>query len=913
MLTQAEVESTLLSTLQSYYYDNVLNYVTGQLRNNVKMVQLNTYPIAGVFSSSSRQVSMPASIQTFFNLFAVNIKDLSSVFRTTAEENIDTWITLEDLCNNYNINIDIYCTNGLMIPKRLVYFTSKQDAANYLGYFAIDTRAVNNATITTEDMYLTMYVDPTIEANKEVTSYIPVLDSSSYTLTLNVLINTFNANKANASLYINGYYYNNPSASILQPAYLKDKEVELCIDEDIDIQFTIDTRAKYNSTTDNQFKDIIHVPKQYNDNIIRTINLAHIFVYSTNTGKGIKLPFTVTSTTYQLTYCDLAIPSEIIDYAINFLADENIQILVRFNKYNDQLTVKYNQSWLPVIYNDCTDDEIISIYKGDVSSLVGKLDGNTLEQSYFNKLVYGSLSVTGSTALSNLINGIGYYNIPGILGENAVSVSISNDTTLTSLSVDRHPLIEIGEDTFMADVYVDGVKIGYDVCSYVATSTKCTINISDSYYQVTPSSRIDVILHVGNQSGMIRFTPTTGKLSCSVTGEYIKDLDSINMYKVTTLSTGDALDLNKQSYQYAYVLLSDADKAKYVGVSYASLVTTFTFNANAIGNAYVIVPKYYTNYYTQAITLNSNTSKIDSIRIQPRIESQVEAVSMPFLGATDVDVFLNGKHLTANLDYRVVDYTSPGIVDKYINIQNYDYLKTNGTNVVDILMKSYTSLDSITGFVVDKKFAGGDGTNNLWLTGNTAVYINGLYIRNSSINYTYEDEFTITDTAVDAINTTAYSVNTTISNLLNTTLTKYADTSITNVVSAVLNYLVSKSTYIAPSQEIISRYRSIYSTYLNTVIYQTLLDSSAGNVYSYTQTEIAGYLSNFDVYKDHDVIFIPNFLKDQPIKRIYNNMNPNYIEIKPAINFDLNASNSEVSITKLIFIRAIVDYVLNNY
>lgn len=918
MLTHEECIVKFKETIKQYYYNNIVKYVKSQRRNNIQLYTINKIPVSNKLTVDQHNIDLPQNNPTTYYVFGFNLQDVSNLHHTTTGLT-DKWIDLESLNNDYNINIDIYTSNGLMIPKRLCYYSAKDRSNVYIGYIAIDRLTVNSLDFKEHPVYLTIYQDTSIEKDRIVSSYIPFIDNDAK---LNNIINNYNNHLnnhdlVNGVLFIDGYYYHQPDNSILNTEYLRDKEVEFIVDDNSSVEFTIGERRQYRSYLDNKYKDIIHIPKRFGNSRIRTINLAHIYAYSKTTKKGIKLPFVIDSTTYQLTHSDLGIPAEIIDNAITYLGDNDLSIYVKFVDYvHDFQCVEFSHNWLTLLHDSCTDEEILDIYTGQVYKLQNVFNAKMLEKLLYTDLVYGNIDIDTEEGFTKLIECLGYLDIRSIVGNNLFVYDVLMLHQVTYFVVPKHIFIEEGNNKYLADVYIDNKKVRYDQCTYTSTKDNCIIQIEPQGYSPTISDQVQIVPRLGELGYFYEYEPTDDINNFSITNKGIKNIESISLYEVTNIISEQLRDVTNNQLRYGYSKIENIDN--YLRIEYSDIddTTTFQFTVNAYDKKYIILPRYYNQYHTDYRYIRSTqTLPNDTIYIQPKIQTVNGSTIIPFLGYENIEVFANGYKLINGLDFKIHDYKSsihPDLdLGTCVTIQNKDVVSFNGMNTFEILFKSYEELDEVNDFIIDNKF-GINNENDLWIDDHSLTYINRKLYPNSVIKYDYQDEYSLNTRELSVTNVAPVSITTSISKRLHDIITEYISDDI-GVIKLLLDYLISRNPK-EPSEDNtwIEEYPTIYSSYLNTIWNDIINSDTLGNEYTYTKEQIESILEPYEHLKDHDVIFQNGFMKRLPVIHKFLETSPNYIKIDNHLNIDLT-SITNIPSSKQLLMRAISDYILVTY
>ena len=946
------IQDKLYHKLIQYYNENICNHVNGQLRNNIQLRRVVDRPSTGLITTNYSYLKLPP-IGTFFHVYMFDVKDISWLVKNQSYESLSPfkWISLEELCNIHHINIDVYTQNGLMIPKRLIYLNSVGLSGNYIGYIAIDTKIdkyIPNLYVRNSDtgqydelvkLFLTVYVDTTIDNNRTVTSYIP----GDNTNKISYMINKFNSyishnNEDKVVLYINGYAYKRLPKNIISSScnYI----VELIEDFNVDKYFTQNTRYKYLSNIDSEYKDLIHVPIDIADDNIYTVNLFHIYVYDKKSHKGIKVPFTIAAKTYQVTHTDIGIPEEAINGICEILKSEDIEIDVRIHKYNKLNKFVLSETWFELLYKYAkSDSDIISILTRKEKLLINKLDASTLEQSSWVKLISSKFNPDNiKESFPILIQGLGYYHILTILGNIKFHIETTNLTKLYSLSLDKNLLIQDNKaNSFLASIYKNGIKLPYNQLQCYSKDNKSNIEFRYSE-PISSSDSINVKLDIDPQAQIIKHTPTSLENEIEISNCLIENNDQFDLYIKEDITGYQIYDQNNSLREHGFRKLSDAIKDSYIVTQYNDNtdITKFLFTNNSFNKELYITPKVYSLTESFNVPIYEE-DRHPSIYLDLLTSTINEKESIPFLGVEKFDIYVNGRYLIENLDFKITKLFSENYVAGYIaTIHDKDYLNLNGNNLIEVVAKTCKIKDKVNGLGINNVLASKDKINNLWLYNSTDVFINGKYIPNNNISYKYKDRFT---TNFDIPNISVYEIITSIPDALNDIIDSYIDSQYWETTSSVLDYLVRKNLDPTPdwNQVIVTQYKTVYSSYLNDIVLDIIKKNMPDYIHNYSESELQNILSQYDWKKKFDLflsmmdtdnpesidfcgnrrfLIAGNESDNNPLseKLKFSNLYPDCIEIHPTIDFDpRNLTEKEISTTKIILLRSIVDYVLSCY
>jgi len=857
------LKENISKKLISYYRENICSYPHGQLRNNIKLHKLSNQGVLSNYIDEFINVSMPTS-DIHYQVYVGSSIDFSNIYK-------GDWIRTDILLSK-GIYVDIALSNGYMIPKRYVYLKECPD--DNTTYIAIDKRYPRYKELNKQPIYATVYVDSTYEHDK--TYLIDYQSNLGNVTTKMTIVNKLSAN--NVTLYIDGLYIHNPKVTDIPTD--RDVDIELYINHDQDDVKIQTTRCKYTSIDDNKSKDVVMLDGD-TSTTIRPISITHMYIYDPIRRRGVKVNYAYIVDNYQLTHIDLCIPSDIIDNIQSMLGVDEVHIKVVSNKYDNisENKLSLHDHWFNILRYNLTDDELINIYRGNEPKLPN-ISGSILEQSYATKMISGKVTFLDKTPdeiISMFVSGYGDIAVANILNHDHITILDKSDKVrhIDMLTIPRSVMVEEGIDTCSVDIYIKGIRIPSNNIDRVTTLNNETRIYFRDNITIHKNTYVEVVCTPGIvHSEITSIVPTIDDNKLTYMGYLDKDRISIYVEDTDT-----------------YKLLKGNEKDSSCILEVDNNITNIVFNVSMYGKNIYIVPN--DGIYQTNVNINIKKNEVN------------ETISVEVLDGVHIPdmthhVYLNGRRLIPNLDYSVDETT--------VYIQNYRYLNIGNNNNIDIISYKSKVIDEDVSLYIDGKFSR-DTDNEILHETISSVYIDGRYVPVENIHNEYKD--TLSCPELDIPNYVSTYVVSSIPTVMYDIISKYDGKS--DISKKLYNYLLDKDTSSINIEEcIVTTKPSIYSIYLNTILYDIVHDRiEIPENLSYTDSQIHEIVSKYTHLRSIDVIFKENVIKSLATTLLFDNIATNKIELNHFLGIDIT-DVTDIPLYKRIMLHSIVDRTISD-
>lgn len=899
ILNKEQIKKDSLNYINRYIVNNVSVFPESEFRTNIKMNRISDEPKTSIFTSSSRRFMLP-SYNDSYHVYSFRISDIFGFIPT-----VDTWIRSDLLNDQYNIYFDIYTNNGLMIPKSAVFVTAINSfhrevliAIPFSILLKLGIPEDFQPEIDPNVLYLTMFSFKNTIIKKAVYSHTPL--NNLFTTIDNFLTSQ---NTSNMEVYINGVNYD---PSIAGDIIKYEDMIDLYIDENKVFTHTFDLEnlQSYTSSNENESvrKNIIHIPKELNeDRRIYTYDEMRMFI-RTEEDRGIFFSYIGDPTVSQLTFNDISITTYVInaleDYIRWKLPNENItKLVIDYYNYNDPSYFIANGNQIEKLYNNETNENIIKHLKLSLSNTLTSWYANNLEISQYISDIYNfKYNSYDVEQISDHIKSLGYYEYMSL-----ISPTIFKYTDLTEADtiIISKPVIWKSV-TCIPIVYINGIKISNTSFTYNESNNEINIVFTGETTFTTDDIIIIRLLPEFNND-ITLFTPVdiNNTFTCKKQNLIIYMKKDIPTYSIK----GYFDDPNIEEPVYKKILDFDPDipdtdmwntLAFYIQInSDDDSLIDIIFKQDSFNKEFYIQPKDFNSYINIPFSITQKESVVFDLKSANSL-----FIKSNILNINSVDVFLNGKTLINNIDYKLNELKN--INDEYRGYQlamnNIDYLQ-NPDNILEVYTSSIISDEEKTDYVIDNKIMR-DENIELWIPKLSYLIADGeIFTSDEIVQVNNHLEFK--DYVFD--NGTLCSLKTSIPKTIKNIFSEYEDPEYFLNITRINNYLFPNNPVINPDPILVQEPIKLYSVYLNTIINKILSDNLPVT-YSSNINDILDQISDYNFLKEFDILITD-----------LNNLNLDFIDIYPVYLSDLIVPNIPESMkNKYLVIHALTKYYLGS-
>ena len=829
-------DEIIAHAINTYILDKVWNEPYSEFRENIQPILLNDKSCIGNFISIYGTVlPLPTKTSAYYVYGLSNID-----MHIDINIPVNTWIDTATIANTYHTLFHLYTLKGIMCCKSYVYLRYSSD--RQFIYIAIDKRMLKkiDKTSSIKDIYFTIYYDSDQPNPITIDSFRIATDNSDYTYTIR--INNFLTDVSDIqhfTLFVNGKEYSNGSYI---PQY--NDYIDLINDKNIIGTFTVDLTdidygKVYNSTMDNCYKYVIHIPKALNPtNKVITHNTCDMYVIGNEKVNGahigLYLHRCANISVGQITHNDFSVPLHIVDAFRDHLQQQNVSIKVLLRQHDKNNTLIRDKNYIDLLYTH-DDRDIVQFLTGNKLQYpqLSFWNAQELEKSTYVKYLLDAPENITNQFITEYTEGLGYYHMVSLICErviyNTITPSFTGSLSLTKPYLYRGYKLE-------PIVYLNGRKILRDYISITYEDDQfITIQLTDNV-PYTVGDIMTIVLYLDGNKKIYSHTPT-------ITNPYINiDFDKIQVYEVTSQytqykglqhSSNTLYTLVKPNYGY-YVTLPNNDGT-----------TQVLFSEVCYGKKYIIISEYNTYYFN--LDIDAIVSTGGNIVFNLEYKDVTETEIHPILNIKNSSVYLNGRYLIKDLGYRIIPVTNKentGISFVQFILQGFDHLLDSG-NRLEIYLHMAEEEDRSYHFVRENIVT--DHTPiNIWFPTLTCCHVNGLLETN------VQDYGRYIQLPLGKYNNgDAFEVQTAIPKIINDFLKKYHDND-DKARLVLLNEYFGKNTIELPSLILLPQNYRIYSVFLNYIIRKILFEGfifidDPDDFRRTHQLEEYKYLMDFDI------------------------------------------------------------------
>ncbi len=704
-------EAQIAANLNLYLFQEVWNETYRALRNNIRPIRYKQRAITGSMSIEDVHFLLPNTRDPFY-IFILKRETIPAL--TWPKALPEEWIPSDVLCNDYQILLDSYHIHGVMFHKKHVFI--KKCKMNESFIIAINKTMIAKTLLTPADMdgvRFTIYYDYDLVNNITVYSFdVPPWDSNLaeryniYRTYTNLQSTEVEDRKPAVIFFLNGIETQATGAANMP----LDCHVDIIFDRNVALDFIYDLtdpnlNVGYFSEMDECDKTIVHIPKDYNpNNWMITHNAIEIYVRKKaperdGTYKGLYLHRCADRSVGQITHQDISIPNYILDAYRDYLDTPEIILRVIWRQHKDINVLIRDKNYIDILYQ-VNEDQAIIQYLGGLHIWTQAFyfwTANYLEQSLFVKSIFDIPDIVTVENMTLYIEALGYYNTMFLLSKHIHRCVITE--AYAGGYVFAKPIVYRGYPV-AAIAYANGIHIpDYEMSLSQISDSQVAVKFPERINE--EGTQLTVELHRDGIRDIYRIIPNANNAAIEIPYtdfdliEEVDCLSPITKYGKTT-SRGFVLIKNFAG-QIAITTTSDGK----LRLTFSNVCYNRRFYIQAKPRVYV----WHSSIEQDNIDIQSKVEDGDLLAFSLEktvkyelLDGQIELVQdqdkVPIWDVDSIISFVNNRYLTRNIDFtvqtvtHVSDQAENPVVMNVIVIQNLSYLKSNGTNTLEVYCTS---------------------------------------------------------------------------------------------------------------------------------------------------------------------------------------------------------------------------------
>lgn len=824
--------------LNQYLFDKVWNEPYKEYRRNIVPSLLSPRPFSCSWLSKSKTVALPTSTGNYY-LYTIP----KVIFNGITIES-DTWINLVDYLSVTKIELRVFGIHGELLYRPLIFIRTNPVGGGLL--LAIEQTMALRILDTEYDfstIYLSVLYDSDRVNDTVITAGIP---DSEYAV--QQLYNTY----ATATLFIvNGHVVTlNSMSDLRQRSY-----IESVRDNNVVSQFKIDLSTtnhslEYFSSHYNRTNTIVHIPKALNPvNTVITYNTCDFYIRPKNipleTFRGVYLHFCLTDKITQISHNDFAIPNSTLEYFYDWFDTTELELTVQVRNYSQNNRLIRDANYIDMLYyhNDAT---IIQFLRGTTTPNFAFWKAETLETSKYVAMMFDVPDFITIDNMGTYIDALGYNQVLALICQRIHRLTI-NDALGYSFEIYTPIIFEPLDVTAL--VYIAGKKIAASLVTTARVGTSKIVITLDHSVIMPDGAELVVELFEKITSNCYEFTPSLSTYSIVLPFTSFDTYEIRSLHQtVYSINPETSLGTNGISNVGA-TLISNLN-------SYGSVVDngngTVTFSA--VPYAYGKKLRFYNKRDTRLAfsttfsiddyeALNNKAIVSGMLRVPTNLDTQV-----PLLGSYNALVFLNGKTLVNNLDYRLNKHSvyanQPAFYE--VVLQNMSYLQKTD-NYLEIYITKDLVRDESLGFVSGTQLSY-TGDSVFWFDNISQLSIDGMVV---GFPYSWAGMITLSENSQR--NGAPYQIRTIIPSEASVYLTEYRSDTDTARLIQLRDYFAGLHP-VDNRRIVIPCSHNIYSVLLTTVANDVLAGTKLISFIT-DPTAMVRQIKEYLWLKAYDVVF----------------------------------------------------------
>lgn len=572
----------------------------------------------------------------------------------------EQWERFTDTINNSKTLVSLYSAKGVQIPRFTSYYMYTAERALI---FAVELDSNIPIDYNNEQIYLRLY-DNAFYQSSRANAVNDFLKSNGQKIlnTANILslqseVTTLAALPGFLNLFVNGITVN-----AINPLTVKvGDSVEYVYDSSVKkvVTYDLSSLPSFASIQDNKIKYLLHNPISSNDTIDYQDDIDVYLITQSSTGsyQGVYYPRNSLDSHRMVTHHDYSIVADYVNYLLTSLNGLIVGGVIPSNTYKLQVIVRNSGYYRPLVQDN---NRIFELYKLSsdkqlqamvgVNSTVPEWKAENLEASAYVAL------------MSSQRNAITIQEVQDAYGYNAISKLVA-DTPTPIRYYNSKPVIDIG--------------VGLQ-----ANSTMYEYDINGSLLEWHLTAQSDVYICANDNTKLVE----------GISGVGTDQPD-------TVFGTDDIILPSYDNYRvYMCYIDSGIPNDKWIditGTNNYTVINGVLKWANLVTNQFLMVRTDATFLaYDLDITPVNGNIFFTLMSLEDRGSGYVNtALSIPY---GEMDIYLNGKALIENLDYKVQFPVIYILNTKYLNtpkLTNTQHLHIRCTGFCDSNLKSLPADD----------------------------------------------------------------------------------------------------------------------------------------------------------------------------------------------------------------------------
>lgn len=676
--------TSVVDHLNTTYFNQVWNTPRANARANFQIYKVDTRIRSGSVPVARSMVGLP-TIDTAYAVYRVS-QNLFGRFVVFPE---NTWIKDNDLFGVNNVSILVYDATGRLCPYGKTYFRFDPVRGDVL--IAIDSVYTKKCTGNLyPELYVTVYKDPT-----RIT---PIVSSSYYVdqtvaggvapstvlAAINTAATTYNAG---TTVTINGWAYDPKNI----PTIAVGDVVSITSDPDIVGYAEIsvdDNTTGYYSTLYNEYRELLHIPKVLNpNNIVITHDTLTTVIFDSATMRGLFGHRLDRNALQSVTHNDFSMGRSALSAFSNALgaSDVKVRLYIRLSSEPNYLTDDANH--MRDLYS-LSDTEIIKQLLGLSQNQLKEWLASNLEKSDFIPLLYNFAGFNATEVVPKFVSAMGYYDVASVLGQQM------RYYTYRGAQVEVIKPARLFGYQCNVVAYCNGVKIPeqqVSVSNYRAQSFLIGFTPESS---VSIGDRISLYIFESGDRTPVFFVPNINNPTINLESE------DYTVYKMYSYQDPQKIWNGSATNGYSFI---QKGITEYSISANQDGTYGYQFREKHYGSSFYLVPKYgmITATYPLSTTIKQTLPIIQDLN-----NTDNNGRLIPFFGYTTLEVYLNGRRLVEDIDYRCEPVIGPNndILQTLLVVSNYDYFNTSAdVNLLEVVIHGDQVISEDRGYVIQNK------------------------------------------------------------------------------------------------------------------------------------------------------------------------------------------------------------------
>lgn len=843
-LSTTERDRLCCEAISTYLFDKVWNEPVSEYRHNFKPEVLRDRSTVGSVSINGNAFLLPTTATPYYlwrlDTDTVNIQ---------AECPQRVWLSLNELCTKYKVNIDIYGSDGSMFHKGttfVMYIGDRQALIIAARKQMIDR--IMPAPIR-KDVYMTFYYDSDVPNDVEMLSI--ATDSSrrlsEQTEEMEDFIRRCD-NKDQLLIYKNGWEVTDINHL---PSLEAGNYYDFIIDRNIIFSFDVDVYHSaqdpvYKSTRDLVYKQLIHIPKALNpDNKIITHNTCDFFIrkgdISTVEGKYLHRVHKYAVT--QVTHNDFGLSLDVLDAYRDYLATELLVIHVVCRQHDKDNVLIRDSCFIDLLYSDRhSDKDIINILCGEGPKQIPWWRADNLEQckyvEFMFNMPYGNVFYRPEEMMQQYVDALGITPVMNLLC-NRIRDLVVTDAFDYQITMATPVMFQDFQTTAL--VYLNGYLLDSEYVDVDDSGSGEVVIKFDRQLVIRQGDEITVFLYLTGFDRTTRIIPKANHRT--VTVPYTKYC----VYREDPVTNGVTAKGALYESNVAYVQVFPGANI-FIAIDNGDGTTSFTFGEEQDDRTFYIQNTECT--HRQEFDLSEYTATGKTIAI-PLMSGIVESNDqVPIFNVNNINVYMNHRYLVAGHDYLLHEIKDAGdnFVAYEVIVQTMDYFDQNlDHDTLTIFTHIAHQEDSSKGFSVQDILY--DATPvNMYFNQITMAHVNGKLERKIDFKGVYG--VLPKDTYPEGAH---WEIQTCLPESIRAFVERYATSEEANRITILNEYFAPMNPEI-PSPLVLPTAHRIYSTTLNNFINDVLNNK----IIAAADPDTAQLAATFAAYirlKEYDLVF----------------------------------------------------------